>query len=205
MEEQDIKKVWEQGFRKQQVNLSQEEINQIRKRKSVNLVGKIKGTTKMDHYATLFIIPVIIAVTFYFGYYWLGIVWGLAIVGLFIQNAILLRKLDKIELKDSTRDYLMEFRAFIEFMKKYSTRLLVFGGWIIIGPALLLGFQLAGPPIEVIFSPDKLVLSIVFLCVFLISSALIGVGAYRLVTKLMYGKKLKKIDEMIAELGGELR
>ena len=203
MDNKDIEKMWKEGFQHQKVDISQEQINKIMKAKSINLVGKIKSTAKIDHYSALVFIPLIVGFTFYFGYYWIGVILGLAIAALFIQNSIMLRKLDKIEFKDSTLHYLAEFRAFIKFMKRYYTRLIIFGGWIIMIPSFLFGFQLAGPPLEDVLSSVSSFLLIVVVLVLLVLSALSGVGIYRLVSKLMYGKKLKKIDEMIAELSEE--
>ncbi len=51
MDNQDIKKIWEQGFRHQQVNLNQQEINNIMKRKSANEIEKIKQTARADQKA----------------------------------------------------------------------------------------------------------------------------------------------------------
>lgn len=203
MDNADIEKMWKEGFRHQKVEMSQEQINKIMKARSINLVGKIKGTAKADHYSGLIIFPAIVAATFYFGYFWLGIVEGLALGALFVQNSIMLRKLDKIELKDSTLHYLVEFRNFIRFMKKYYTRLFIFGGWIIMIPSFLLGFQLAGSPPEEVLSSVSPFFTVVIVLLGLVLSALIGVGVYRLISKLMYGKKLQKIDEIIAQLSAE--
>lgn len=200
MDNSDIEKMWKAGFQHQKVNFSQEQMNTIMKGKSKNLIGRIKTTAKIDHYSTPILAALILIPTFYYEYYVLGTVIALVLLGLFIQNSIMLKKLEKVEFKDSTLSYLTEFRAFINYMKRYYTRLLAFGAPFITVPAFLLGFQLAGASFEDLWFSENMAVNAGLLIIFVIVSAFAGIVIYRLATKILYGKKLRKLDELIADL-----
>lgn len=200
MDNSDIEKMWKKGFQHQKVNINQEQMNKIMKGKSKNLVGRIKTTAKIDHYSTPILAALILTPTFYFEYYVLGTVIALVLLGLFIQNSIMLKKLDKVEFKDSTLIYLTEFRAFINYMKRYYTRLLAVGAPFLTVPAFLLGFQLSGASYENLWFSENMAVNAGLVVVYLIFSGLAAICFYHLGTKVLYGKKLRKLNEMIADL-----
>ena len=203
MEEQDIKKVWEQGFRKQQVNLSQEEINQIRKRKSANLIEQIRQTAKADQKTTPFIVLVVVGAFVFFGYIGFGIFLGLLLTALYFLGGRMIKKMEAVEIKESTLAYVTEFRDLLMYMKGYYIRLIGFGMLLLAIPLFLLFIEVTGTPLQEAFAAENRSVSFLFMLIGLILFPASGVFAYLLSTKILYGKKLKRLDEMIADLNKE--
>lgn len=200
MENPEIEKMWKQGFQHQQVDISQEEINNIRRRKSKNLIGKIKETAKADHYALLGGTIVPVAFLFYMEYYGFGIYLLVMLGALFLQNSILLKKLDRVELRDSTLDYLLEFRSAINYLQRYTGRLLSFGLPLLVVPSFMAGLELSGVPWESFFFSEDQVVRFAILLGFILAITIGAPWVYRLSVKLLYGKKLSRLDEMITDL-----
>jgi hypothetical protein len=77
-----------------------------------------------------------------------------------------------------------------------------FGMLLCAVPLFLFSIEVAGISLEEAFAVENRGLSFIFMLIMVVLSPLIGVGAYHLSTKILYGRKLKHINERIAELGG---
>lgn len=206
MDKQDIKKMWEQGFRNQQVTINQQEINKIMKRKSGNLVERIRQTAKADQKSLPFVALLLAGVLGVMGFVSFAIFLGLLLTALYFFNAGMIRKLEGVEVKDDTFSYLTDFRNLLMYMKRYYTRLIGFGMLLLAIPLFLFFIEATGTTLQEAFAAEKRSFTLVLMLVMVLLFPAAGVFAYRLSTKVLYGTKLKRLDAMIAELGeGELR
>lgn len=195
----DLKKIWEQGSRHYKINLQQEEINKIMKRKSENIVEKIKGTIQKDQKAYPYVAAVLVALLLLFGYYGFGIYLSVVFGVLYYLNVKMIKKLYTLEIKENTLQYLLGIRSLFSYAKTYYTRLLGFGMPLIAIPVLIITLDVSGIPMDRFYSLETPKL-LALLVVLVVPFSLIGIAAYRASTEAMYGKDLKRIDKIIEEL-----
>lgn len=196
----DMKKVWQQGFRHQKTELQQHEINSIMKRKSEDIIEKIKRTLKKDQKAYPFVATLVVLPLLFFGHYYFAIFMVVVFAALYFLNMKMIKKLYAIEIKDSTLQYLLSIRSLFRYANVYYTRLLGIGMPLVAIPFILFVLELSGIGLEHFFSYQDPWHGVGILLGLAVVFSFIGISSYRLSTEALYGKDLKRIDEIIEEL-----
>ncbi len=195
--EKSIETIWTKGFLKQE-ELIAPKINDLYNRKSKLLIEKLKRTYKADNRSTL-PLAVIAVVGFGFkGYLILGLFLMVLMIGMFFLNRRKLAELEKIRVESSSYEYLLEYRKMFTALKKFYTRLLGVGAPLAGMTAYYLFFR-SSAVMDKFLSIEPYKLGLILLLIALCLSAM-GIFAYRLSTKMIYGSFIEKLDEMIAEM-----
>lgn len=206
MDDQEIKKVWEQGFRNQQIDINQQEINEIMKRKSGNLIDKIRQTARADQKSLPFVALLLGAVLTVMDHLSYAIFLVLLLAALYIFNVRMIKRLEAVEVKEDTLSYLTDFRNLLMYMKRSYTKVIGLGLLLCGLPLFLFFLEVGGIDLQEAFSVEKRNFTLVLMLVMVFLFPVAGILAYRFSTNVLYGTKLKQLDTMIAELDeGEFR
>ena len=199
--ENSIETIWTKGFLKEEA-LAAPRINNLYQKKSKLLIEKLKRTYKTDNRS---IIPLaIISVVGFslFGHVILGLYVMALMLGMFFLNKKKLASLERISINTTSFEYLLEYRKMFFQLKIFYTRLLGFGLPIsgMIGYAL---FFWNSPLLEA-FLQLELVYIVGILLGFSVVLSALGILAYRISLNLIYGKFIRKLEDMIEDMN-ELR
>jgi len=195
--ENSIETIWTKGFLKEEM-LAAPQINNLYQKKSKLLIEKLKRTYRTDNRS---IIPLAILSIIGFsvvGQWILGIYVMVLMLGMFLLNKKKLASLERISIDTTSYEYLLKYHEMFLQLKRFYTGLLGFGLPI----AAIIGY--------IIFfwnSPllhDFLQLKVIYIIGILLGLSLVlsalGVLAYRLSLKLVYGRFIQKLEEMIADM-----
>ena len=193
-----IEEVWSKGFEDEKY-LIPPVIEDLYTKKSILTVDKLKSVSKKDNWS---IIPLsIITLIFFvieskllFGFYISALM-----LSLFFLNRKKLKFLNTINTSQSCYEYLSKLQEMIKNNVRFTTRLLGIG-LPFFGYVGLCIFIFESNMENFIFdtysSKQLLIKSIIIL----VSLSFIGIISFRLSNYLVYGRLIKKIDEMIDEL-----
>lgn len=199
--ENSIETIWTKGFLKEEA-LAAPRINNLYQKKSQLLIEKLKRTYRIDNRS---ILPLAILAVVGFG------VVGNVIVGVYVMVLMLamfflnkkkLASLESISINTTSYEYLLEYRQMFFQLKKFYIRLLGIG----VPVAAILGYYLffrKTALFDKFLQLNPMYLIGIILLISLILSAL-GIAAYLLSLKVVYGRFIQKLDEMIADMN-ELR
>lgn len=199
--EKSIEQIWNNGFLKDE-KLMAPKINNLYNKKSQLLIEKLKRTYTIDNKSIIPLAVVFFAVSTFFEYYLLGIYIAVLLLAMFFLNRKKLRELEKISILNSNYEYLMEYRKMLEAIKSFYTKLLALGMPVAGMIGYYLYFRNSATFDKFLLQDLWLQLSVILGIALLL--ALLGVGAYRITTGLVYGRFLKKMNELIADMN-ELR
>lgn len=192
-----IETIWTKGFLKEE-SLSAPKINNLYQRKSKLFIEKLKRTYKTDNRS---IIPLAILAVIGFsvaGHVITGLYIMALMLGMFFLNQKKLASLEAISINTTSYEYLLEYREMFLQLKRFYTRLLGFG-LPVAGIAGYILFFRNSPVLT-----DFLHLKVIYIVGILFGLALIlsilGMGAYLLSFKLIYGRFISKLNEMIADM-----
>ena len=195
--ENSIETIWTKGFLKEEA-LVAPRINNLYQKKSGLLIEKLKSTYRTDNKS---IIPMAILAVIGFGvagHLLTGLYIMTLMIGMFFLNRQKLASLERISIETSSYEYLLEYREMFLKLKTFYTRLLGFG-LPVAGIAGYLLFFWNTPLLH-----DFLQLKPIYILGILIGVGLllsiIGVLAYRLSLKVVYGRFIQKLEEMIADM-----
>ena len=195
--EKSNEQIWNNGFLRDDKLLAPK-INNLYNKKSQLLIEKLKYTYTVDNKSILPLAVLFFAISVFFEHYLLGIYLIILMLTLFFMNRKKLSDLEKISILGSNYEYLLEYRKMLESMNSFYTKLLALGVPI----AGMIGYYLYfrnTPMFEDFLLLDLwFKLSIILGVAILLSS--IGVGAYKITSYIIYGKFLKKINEIIADM-----
>ncbi len=195
--ENSIETIWTKGFLKEEA-LVAPRVNNLYHKKSSLLIEKLKSTYRTDNKS---IIPLAILAVVGFGIAG-HLLTGLYVMGLmagmFFLNRKKLASLEKISIETSSYEYLLEYREMFLKLKSFYTRLLGFG-LPVAGIAGYFLFFWNTPLLHDFLQLGIInILAILLGLAFLLSA--IGVMAYRLSLKLIYGRFIQKLEEMITDM-----
>ena len=193
-----IEEIWSEGFQDEKY-LIPPVINDLYNKKSILTVDKLKSVSKKDNWS---IIPLSIITLIFFiikSKLLFGLYISALMLSLFFLNRKKLKFLYTINTSQSCFQYLGKLQEMIKNNVKSTTRLLGIGlpffGYlglcIFIFESNMENFIL-----ETYSSKQLLIKSIIIL----MSLSVIGIISFRLANYLVYGRLIKKIDEMIDEL-----
>jgi hypothetical protein len=193
-----IEEIWSEGFQDEKY-LIPPVINDLYNKKSILTVDKLQSVSKKDNWS---IIPLSIITLIFFiikSKLLFGLYISALMLSLFFLNRKKLKFLYTINTSQSCFQYLGKLQEMIKNNVKSTTRLLGIGlpffGYlglcIFIFESNMENFIL-----ETYSSKQLLIKSIIIL----MSLSVIGIISFRLANYLVYGRLIKKIDEMIDEL-----
>ena len=200
MDNLDIDNIWNAGQAKTSIpQRSVEETAKKYRGKSIQLVERIRQTAQGEHriFLTLAALGSIYLVKEQFYYYLLGlIIFTILIIWKYTAEMAMLKK---INFQHDTFKYLSAVKGLLnKFMRIYQTGILFLLPGITLGAALIVQGQ-QGKSIMLMLT------DMVFWLIFLIT-AVVAILAAQLFLKLwvhtLYGRKLKEMDEMLAEFIG---
>ncbi len=195
--ENSIETIWTKGFLKEEA-LAAPRINNLYQKKSNLLIEKLKRTYRTDNRS---IIPLaILAVIGFslFGHVVLGLYVMALMIGMYFLNKKKLTSLERISIDTTSYEYLLRYREMFFELKRFYTRLLGLGLPIAGITGYLLFFW--NSPLLNDFLKLKAIYIIGILLLLSILLSALGVGAYRLSLKLIYGRFIQKLEEMIADM-----
>jgi len=196
--EKSIETIWNEGFLNSG-ELLVPKLNNLYNQKSNLVVEKFKKTYRVD---SMLLIPfaLLFAVGFgYFGHVDVGTYGMILILSLFFLNLKRLKALEVIDIKANSFEYLVSFRNGVKDNIRFYTRLMRIGVPIAILPSYWLFFRKMEKYHEFISTVNLLyvILAVIIICLIL---SVVGVLAVKLDTRIIYGKLIRKMDEMISEM-----
>lgn len=196
--EKSIENIWKQGFFQQQELLAPK-LNNLYHQKSALLLEQLKATYQKDNAAILPLAVLFGAGFSYAGHVVLGLYGMVLMLLLFFLNRQRFKGLKKISPMAMSYDYLVAYKNAIRKTMAFYTRLLGIGFPVAIIPAYWLFFRETDlyQKFMVEFSAISITLFVGGIAVVL---SVLGVLVYRLSTRIVYGRLLKRLDEIIADL-----
>ena len=193
-----IEETWSKGFQDEKY-LIPPVIDDLYTKKSILTVDKLKSFSKKDNWS---IIPLSI-ITLIFFIIKSNLLFGLYIsslmLSLFFLNRKKLKFLNTINTSQSCFQYLGKLQEMIKNNMKFTARLLGVGlpffGYV--GLCIFIFESNRGNFILETYSSKQLLIKSVIILMYL---SVIGIISFRLTNYLVYGRLIKKIDEMINEL-----
>lgn len=193
-----IEEIWSEGFDNNNFSIPPVIVN-LYDKKSILTIDKLKAASKKDNWS---IIPMALIVLIFFiikSKVIFGLYFATLMMSLFFLNRKRLQFLNTINTDQSCFEYLSKIQKMIKDNVKFYTRLLGIGFPFLasIGYCLfILGTDQKDHLLET-YSINTMITSSIIL---LMSFSIIGVLSFRLSNYLIYGRLIKKIDEMIEEL-----
>ena len=193
-----IEEVWSKGFEDEKY-LIPPVIDDLYTKKSILTVDKLKSVSKKDNWS---LIPISIITLIFFvikSKLLFGLYISTLILSLFFLNRKKLKFLNTINTTQSCFQYLRKLQEMIKNNVRFTTRLLGIGlpffGYVGIC-IFIFESNMENFIFDTYSSKQLLIKSIVIL----VSLSFIGIISLRLSNYLVYGRLIKKIDEMIDEL-----
>jgi hypothetical protein len=193
-----IEEIWSNGFQNNKY-LIPPVIVDLYNKKSILTVDKLKSNSKKDNWS---IIPIAIMALIFFiinSKLILGIYISALMLSMFFLNRKQLEFLDTINTNESCFHYLKKLQKLIKKNVKFYTRLLGIGFPLFAYVGFCI-FILESNQYEYILESYSFKKRLITSIIILTSSSFIGIVSYRLSNYLIYGRLIKKIDEMIDEL-----
>ncbi|MDB4497405.1 hypothetical protein N9254_08045 [Flavobacteriaceae bacterium] len=193
-----IEEVWSKGFEDEKY-LIPPVIDDLYTKKSILTVDKLKSVSKKDNWS---LIPISIITLIFFvikSKLLFGLYISTLILSLFFLNRKKLKFLNTINTTQSCFQYLRKLQEMIKNNVRFTTRLLGIGlpffGYV--GICIFIFESNMENFIFDTYSSKKLLIKSIII---LVSLSFIGIISLRLSNYLVYGRLIKKIDEMIDEL-----
>ena len=212
--EKSIEDIWKEGFLKGDALIAPK-INNLYNKKSIDIIDKFKRMFKINLIATVVFAFVFLIVSFFNGIPLTGAIFFVTLIVLVIINKRLLDGLEKIDKGVSSYEYLKAFNNWIKkqvaINKRMSTFLypiffmsIIIGFWFNDAEGIPLGERLVGevlygfPDIYLIQGIPLIVIIVILLIVGLL--AFFGGRIYLWDLNIIYGRVLKKLEELMADI-----
>ena len=212
--EKSIEEIWKEGFLKSDALIAPK-LNNLYNQKSNHIIDKFKRMFKMNLILIVLGSFIILAGSFAVGLPYMGVPMFILLNVLVILNKKLLNTLLKIDKSANSYDYLMSFDAwlksqisinklFARFLYPTIFLSLVVGFWMKsidgyrLGDLLVKKLLLTMPELSLIFGVPTIGLVIAIVIAGLL--ILVGGRIYEWDLKLVYGRVLRKLDEIIADI-----
>ena len=193
-----IEEIWSKGFQDEKYSIPAV-INDLYTKKSILTVDKLKTVSKKDNWS---IIPLSIITLIFFiikSKLLFGLYISVLMLSLFFLNRKKLKFLNTINTSQSCFQYLGKLQEMMKNNIKFTTRLLGIGlpffGYV--GLCIFIFESNTENIILETYSSKQLLIKSIII---LMSLSVIGITSFRLTNYLVYGRLIKKIDEMIDEL-----
>ena len=196
--EKSIESIWKEGFLDHNA-LVAPKLNDLYNQKSQLTIEKLKRAAKKDHLSVIPLAIVFLLIFCYLGYYALVVYGTILMIALFFLNKKKLATLNQIDTNNSPCNYLLLYKKGIKELISFYTFLLGFGTPLVIIPAYWLYFRDTAVYQKLITDNGTLNLILLIICLSLFLAAM-GIIVYRLTTKIVYGRLIKKLDELITDM-----
>ena len=193
-----IEEIWSDGFDNNNFSIPPVIVN-LYDKKSILTIDKLKAATKKDNWSIIHIAIITLLFFIVKSKVIFGLYLATLMMSLFFLNRKRLQFLNTINTDQSCFEYLSKIQKMIKDNVKFYTRLLGIGFPFLafIGYCLfILGTDQKDHILET-YSINTMITSSIMI---LMSSSIIGVLSFRLSNYLVYGRLIKKIEEMIEEL-----
>lgn len=195
--ERSIENIWKKGFEAEE-KLSAPVVSNLYERKSKLLVEQIKRTTRKDNFSLIPVGIVIFGILVFMGKVILGFYVAALITALYFLNQRKLKELEMLDVKNSTYDYLLNYRNQIKSIMKFSTRLMGVGFPLVSIPAYWLFFK--DSAIMNKFGQLDLASELLIVAGMAALLSILGILAYRVSTAVIYGKLLVRLESTIEDM-----
>ena len=195
--EKSIENIWKKGFEAEE-RLSVPVISNLYKKKSGLVIQKINSTAKKDNLSLIPVAIIISGVFMFIGKIVLGMYVALLLLALFVLNKKLLKKLENLDMKDSTYTYLLNYRSQVKYVMRYSTWLMGLGFPLVTIPGYWMFFR--GSKVVHDFIQIDLGVQVLYILGLFAVLSLLGMLGYRLVTKIVYGKLHARLESTIEDM-----
>jgi hypothetical protein len=195
--ERSIENIWKKGFEAEE-KLSAPVVSNLYERKSKLLVEQIKRTTRKDNFSLIPVGAVIFGILVFMGKVILGFYVAALITALYFLNQRKLKELEMLDVKNSTYDYLLNYRNQIKSIMKFSTRLMGVGFPLVSIPAYWLFFK--DSAIMNKFGQLDLASELLIVAGMAALLSILGILAYRVSTAVIYGKLLVRLESTIEDM-----
>ena len=206
--EKSIETIWKTGFIEQE-NLIIPRLNNLYNQKSIHIIDKFKRMFKYNHYYIYILAVIHLAIGIVLGAYLAGTVMFLLLIALTIISRKNMKLINQINQSDSSYDYLKSFDNYLkEIISKlgnfYQVFYPVYFGFLIVGFLETNSGQVALT--KIMDNPDTVVYSglpVIWLSsaiLFLIVVTIFSKPLFRLDLKTVYGRIMKKLDELLADM-----
>lgn len=195
--ERSIENIWKKGFEAEK-KLSAPAISNLYKRKSGLVIQQINSTTKKDNLSLIPVGVIIFVIFVFMGKVILGTYVAILIFGLFFLNKRMLKKLETLNIRDNTYNYLQNYRKTIKNITSYTTWLMGLGFPLVTIPAYWMFFQ--DTKIMASFKQLDLVVEILLISGLAVVLSVLGILLYRLSTKIVYGNLLASLENILEDM-----
>ncbi len=212
--EKSIEDIWKEGFNKSD-ELVAPKINNLYTQKSIHIIDKFKRIFKINLIAAVAFSFIVLIVSFYNEVPLMGAIFFLTLTVLVFINKRLLNDLESIDKGLSSYEYLNAFNQWVQKQVAINKRMsrflypiffmsIVIGFWFNDAEGIPLGERLVGevlygfPDIYLIYGIPLIVIIVILLIVGLL--AFFGGRIYLWDLNLIYGRVLKKLEELMADI-----
>ena len=193
-----IEEIWSHGIQDKKY-LIPPEIDDLYNKKSILTVDKLKSVSKKDNWSIISLSIVTLIFFIIKSKLLFGLYISALMLSLFFLNRKKLKFLNTINTSQSCFQHLGKLQEMIKNNMKFTTRLLGIGlpffGYV--GLCIFIFESNTENFILETYSSKQLLIKSIII---LISLSVIGIISFRLTNYLVYGRLIKKIDEMIDEL-----
>lgn len=195
--EKSIENIWKTGFEADKT-FELPVIKDLYTKKSNLIIDKIKSVSKWDNLSLLPIAVVLFGIFAFMGKLFLGAYLAALILSLFFLNKKMLRKLEIFDPNSNTYLYLKTYYSQLKQLQKFNTNLLAIGLPIVIIPAYWMFFS--NTPLLTSFMDFNIALQFIIVAIIAVVLGGLGVFSYKLSTRLVYGKLITRIEEIINDM-----
>mgnify|MGYP000459916148 CR=1 FL=1 len=212
--EKSIESIWKKGFMDPQALIAPK-LNKLYTKKSIHIIDKFKRMFRLNLILIVIGSMVILGMSFIVGLPYMGVPMFFAMNALVLVNKKLLNSLERVNKGENSYDYLTAFDEWIKYQisinKKFSRFFypfvflsLVAGFWMKQSGELTLGQQivdkllLSYPDLQLIYGVPVIGVCCVASVVVLLY--VLGGKIYEWDLKIVYGRILKKLDEILKDI-----
>jgi len=176
-------------------------IQDLYTRKSQLTTAKIERTMKRDIWSIWLLIALVLGGLGYAGHWLFGGAVALFLAGLFFYNRRLLHYLQSIRLETEVEAYVEQYLAALRKIIRHTSRLMVWGMAPAATACIFYWWYATGTGSIQTFGQEEPGWKMALLALgFWGFMALYSWGVYRLVTFFLYGRKIRKLKEVLADL-----
>jgi len=188
----ELKNIWESAS--QPVEISDEKVDKIINKKSLNLVEKLTKAVRFEHVFNMIISPILVTICVFVSEYKLAIILSAMLIPVLLYYHFLIEKLYNHRIELNVYDYLQQSYATLKRFIRHYYVAAIFILIISLYAGYELGESVIGENVGVV-DEEKFTNEIYYLsAVMIISIALSYLFIY-----LLYGRKLRRLRKIIQE------
>ncbi len=212
--EKSIENIWKEGFLKSDALIAPK-LNNLYNQKSIHIIDKFRRMFRLNLIAIVAFSFIFLIVSYFLGILLMGAIFFVALTVLVIINKRLLNALESIDKGENSYQYLKEFNQWIKMQiavnKRISTFLypiifmsFIIGFWfkdadgIFLGERLVAKILIRFPDIHLVYGIPLIGIIAAFIILGLL--AFFGGRIYQWDLNIIYGRVLRKLEELMADI-----